>query len=152
MGFYQSPEQFVLTHGEWYKPRPLPRGVWRGTRKLCFGNAIYIAAAYGLPYVEGYSLLTLKDEAPTMLHHAWNLDAQGLLLDTTWVPYPGLAYCGVTFSVERADDCTWNGDASVLDDWRRGWPLLQQEWHGEPAELVWPASPRLAVIRKYAQS
>jgi hypothetical protein len=46
-------------------------------------------------------------------------------------PLPGLAYFGMPFSVERADDTTWWGDASVLDDWKRNHSLLCQPSQGE---------------------
>ena len=37
------------------------------------------------------------------------------------------------FSAARAHDCTWHGDATVLDDFNRGWPLLREPWAGEPS-------------------
>jgi len=71
------------------------------------------------------------------------LDEQGRAIELTWRA-PGLAYLGVPFAVERADDCSWVGDATVLDDWRRGWPLLRDRWRGEPGDV--PRSDRLRAL------
>ena len=136
---YRGPADFVLQHGRWYsaKLNELPTG----HPSTCYGNAIIVAVVHGLPYVEGYALSPIGRIFP----HAWN--AQDVYaIDTTWRT-PGLAYVGVEFSVERADDCTWNGDATVLNDYKRGWPLLRQPWHGEDASIEWPPSERLEILR-----
>jgi hypothetical protein len=31
----------------------------------------------------------------------------------------------------RADDATWYGDGSVLDDYKRRWSLFREPWLGE---------------------
>jgi hypothetical protein len=62
--------------------------------------------------------------------HAWVSDAPAVAYEVT-TPLPGLAYFGMPFSVERADDTTWWGDASVLDDWKRNHSLLCQPSQGE---------------------
>jgi hypothetical protein len=139
--FYSGPHDFILQEGRWYEPGPFPRGIPRGPARMCFGNAITLAARLGLRYIEGYAL-----HGRQVLHHAWNTDSSHRLIDCTW-RNQGLAYLGVHFSVERADDATWNGDASVLDDHKRGWPLLCAPWEGEPPGLEWPFSPRLAAAR-----
>jgi hypothetical protein len=93
-------------------------------------------------YVEGFAL------APTgkAILHAWNLDNEGNVQDVTWAN-TGAAYVGVEFSVERADDAIWNGDACVLNDEHRGYPIFQKTWIGENWNLAWPASDRLEVLR-----
>ena len=40
-------------------------------------------------------------------------------------------YQGTPFTVARAYDCSWHGDACVLDDFNRGWPILRERWPGE---------------------
>jgi len=50
-------------------------------------------------------------------------------------------------SAERADDATWNGDASVLDDFRRDHPLFKQPWPGEDWSRQWPHSERITLLR-----
>ena len=109
------PRSLCLSHGKWFLPRTLPRDVRRGAPKQCFANAIIIAAHRGWRYVEGYALAVIP------VQHAWVLDHRGRLCEVTW-PTPGRAYLGVEFAVERADDATWTGDASVLDDYKRRWP------------------------------
>lgn len=158
---YDGPAAFVLEHGEWFAPARPPATIPHGPPGLCFGNAIHAAVLYDLEYVEGWAVTPGDVGLP--VHHAWNTDAAGRLVDVTWTGprastrisgdrayrvfgRPGAAYLGVRFSVERADDCTWNGDATVLDDFARGWPLLRERWHGEPAR-AWPASERLDILR-----
>ncbi len=140
---YLGYEDFLLQHGQTYYPMTYPSTMFRGAPRACFGNAIAIAVIYGLPYVEGYAI----NECGFPIHHAWNADADGNVFDSTWLKYPGVSYFGVEFSAERADDATWNGDASVLDDWMRGWPLLKSPWNGEDYSLSWPPSPRLEELK-----
>jgi hypothetical protein len=109
--------------------------------KHCFANALNCALVYpGWTYVEGYALEPLT-RMP--IHHAWGLDERGRAIELTW-RVPGLAYLGVPFAVERADDCSWVGDATVLDDYRRAWPLLRERWQGEPGDV--PRSDRLRAL------
>lgn len=140
---YRSAFDFVLKHGSWHAPCPMPRGVRYGQPKACYGNAILLSVVRGWTYVEGFALPAISIALPVM--HAWNLDDEGRLVDSTWRNL-GLAYIGVAFSVERADDCTWNGDGSVLSDWHRGYPLFREPWTGEKP-WTGPASPRLDLMR-----
>jgi len=144
---YSSPQRFVLTHGVTGAPHPVPPGMWQGRPRCCFDNAITVAMLYDIPYIEGYALLGL-DGQTLALHHAWNLDAHGRVIDVTWHPYVGLAYLGVQFAPERADEATWNFDGTILEDDKRRYPLLREPWHGEPPGVVWPHSPRLDRIRR----
>jgi hypothetical protein len=135
--YYQSPEDFVIKEGLWYKPQPLPRGFFIGKPLMCFGNAIIVSLMTGLRYVEGYAYTPNRDE---IHHHAWNIDKHGWVYDTTWIHFggTGMAYLGVEFSLERADDCTWEGDATILNDYRRKWPLLKTAWTGETSWEMQP--------------
>jgi hypothetical protein len=143
---YNGAADFLLQHGKWYEPMPYPEGMWDGVPKCCFGNSIIAAVKYGLRYVEGFAVANLGIRLHLPVHHAWNVDSSGRLYDSTWKPI-GLAYFGVEFSVERADDATWNGDASVLNDYQRGNPLFRQRWNGEPHNKKWPRSERLESIK-----
>lgn len=131
---YRSPWHFIAEHGEEFEPAPCPTILY-GPPRMCFGNAIVVAASLGLPYIEGHACPRADFPA---VHHAWNLMPDGRVLDTTWAegedggaPAAGRAYVGVRFSVERAHDATWVGDSSVLDDFRRRWPVLRDPWAGE---------------------
>lgn len=137
---YTSPFDFVAQHGRLYE------GHWTGKydvgrQKMCFGNAIVLAGYYGLKYVEGFAI------APTgeIILHAWN-DDDGVLVDSTWAN-TGVMYLGVEFSVERADDATWNGDANILNDEKRNYPVFRERWRGEDYTLKWPDSDRLDFLR-----
>jgi hypothetical protein len=137
---YSSPFDFVLQHGRVYE------GQWTGkyklgAQKMCFGNAIMLGGRHDLKYVEGFAL------APTgeVIHHAWN-DEGGVLVDSTWAN-TGLIYLGVEFSVARADDATWNGDANILNDENRNYPLFRKPWRGEDYTLTWPSSDRLESLK-----
>lgn len=101
--------------------------------RQCFMNATLTGLVYGWTYVEGYAL------APD---HGI-VDNTGQVWELTY-PAPALAYIGVVFSVERADDCMWNGDATVLEDAARGYPLLAKRWTGEPHDI--PQSERLDLL------
>lgn len=151
---YRGPADFILQHGEEFEPQALPEEYEYGAPKLCFANALILAATSGLVYVQGYAFGPFGLPIP----HAWNVDAEGGLVDTTWqseetdsglrVPMPGSAYLGVRFSVGRADDALWNGDADVVDDWQRRWPLLREPWTGEDFEREWEPTEALRTIRK----
>jgi hypothetical protein len=158
---YHSPYDFLLQHGQWYKPRPYPPRFYIGLPKMCFGNSIVVAVEHGLRYVEGFMLMPLilgmregvvygsSDCAEGLaIHHAWNTDAKGRLYDST-LENSAFAYLGAEFAVERADDCTWNGNNSVLFDEHRGYPLLKEPWKGEPEGVVWPPSERLECLRHH---
>ena len=144
---YAGPEDFLLSHGKWYDWQPWPSDVHRGMSRMCFGNAIILAASRGWKYVEGYAISQVGEDALFPTLHAWNLDEQDRLVDSTWLN-TGIAYFGVEFSVERADDATWEGDGTVLEDWHRQCPLFKQPWRGEtPANAV-PESRRLRLMRE----
>jgi len=140
---YRNAADFLLRHAVWYEPSRYPADVGQGMPKHCYGNAILLAATRSWKYVEGYALAPILQQGAFPVHHAWNVDQQGQLVDSTW-RNNGLAYYGVEFSVERAEEATWDGDGSVLDDWLRGFPLFKEPWTGE---RDWPASPRLALLR-----
>ena len=139
---YTSPYDFVAQHGRDYRPAPWISEYKLGRQLHCFGNALCMAGMFGLRYIEGFTL------APTgmLLHHGWNATRAGELIDVTWAN-TGLVYVGVEFSVERADDAMWNGEATVLNDENRNYPIFQQRWQGEDYTLEWPYSDRLEALR-----
>jgi len=143
---YRGPADFVLREGRWWPPaRPRP-DLPQGAPRACYGNSIAGAVLYDLHYVQGYAVSSVVPGL--VVPHAWNADREGRAVDLTWWP-TGMAYLGVEFSVERADDATWNGDADPIDDFNRGWPLLRERWRGELAESdpEWAPSPMLLALR-----
>jgi hypothetical protein len=143
---YCGMEDFLLQHGKWYTPRPLPPNGFRGARKSCFGNAIYLAAQKDYRYVEGLAL-NGEINIPLPIHHGWNIDADGNLIESTWPYNENHAYIGVEFSLGRADHATWEDDATVLDNPRNRQALYTQIWHGEDWKKVWPESDALKALR-----
>lgn len=150
---YAGAADFCLREGTNFEAPTSPHPYMQGAPRACFGNAIALAAVHGLVYVEGYAENAVVPGLP--IHHAWNLDG-GRVVDVTWGAYSGgacvrpigTAYLGVAFAVERADEATWDGDASVLDDLHRGWPLYRHKWCGE-TDWTWFRSPRLDALRSY---
>src|SRR6476646_5666949 len=73
--------EFVIEHGWWYSPIPIPEHVTRGDSQECFTNAFLRAVKHPeLAYVEGYATL---DEG-TRTAHAWLTDYQGNAIEVTW--------------------------------------------------------------------
>jgi hypothetical protein len=136
---YTSPYDFLLQHGKDYRPSEF-KGELR-TQKECYANSIICCVFHKYRYIEG---ITLAPDGQ-LLMHAWNIKSDGTLHDSTWAN-TGLVYIGVEFSVERADDATWNGDACVLNDEHRDYPIFHQRWVGENYNLIWPQSDRIDAL------
>lgn len=68
-----------------------PKGMRKRLRgRWCFDNASRTSATYGLQYAEGFAL----SQMGVWIHHAWNLDEHGSVLDRTWEER-GTRYYGV---------------------------------------------------------
>jgi hypothetical protein len=81
LGNYCGLEDFVLRHGRRWQLRDLPKGVEAGRIRECFKNASDLALnddAY--VYCEGYATGYILP-----VQHAWCLDRNGAVVDTTWV-------------------------------------------------------------------
>jgi len=142
---YKGIEHFLLEHGRWYEVTPWRGKYKQGAPKNCFANAMLLGAQKGLRYVEGLAFADIKIELP--IHHGWNIDEHDNVIDNTWLN-TGLVYFGVEFSVGRADDAIWNGDSTVLDDYRRRHPLFREPWRGEDYSLKWEESEGLRLLRR----
>jgi hypothetical protein len=110
---YAGIGDFLLQHGVWYQPRPLPKHIRRGLPRCCFGNALLLARSRRYRYVEGYAVPDIGVCLP--MHHAWNLDRRGNLIDSTW-DKPGLTYLGIEFPLDVAEDALRHNDCTVLDN------------------------------------
>ena len=80
---YPSYEHLVLAVGREWTPAERPRGVRSGRVKECFRNAFRLAESRpDLTYVEGWATYHIP------VHHAWTVDAEGVVVDPTWRPGP----------------------------------------------------------------
>jgi hypothetical protein len=140
---YRGAPGFVLAHGVWHKPVPFPKWIPKGLPRSCFGNSITGAVMRGWKYIEGYALADCGEGMLFPTQHAWNLDGDGRLVDTTWLNR-GVAYLGVEFSLARAFDAMYEGDGSVLDDWHREYEIFKHPWQGEDNSI--PVSPKLQLL------
>ena len=137
---YVCLEDFVLQHGTAFTEispdqpvagrmhnRYRPRGL-----KACFHNSYCAAVASRghLRYVEGYA-----ESSFFPMHHAWNIDAEDRVVDTTWCydsggPSVGGSYMGVIFPIEYVRETRTPNNTSVIDQWEKGHPLLRQKFEG----------------------
>lgn len=129
---YRSAEELILDAGVRWPWRSLDRewspGVTKwGLERACFANAIIACLNHrDLRYVEGFAYSGL-----TAIHHAWNVDERGRVVDFTWKEHPllrtGRAYLGVVVPIERAFDATWAQGETVLRDPPR-FAVLMEQW------------------------
>lgn len=84
---YESPRQFVLTHGRSFPVKPVPDGIEMGPMRFCYNNAFDVVEAEPerFTYVEGYAHCPTTIDLPVL--HAWVLDNEdGCVFDVTWPP------------------------------------------------------------------
>jgi len=110
---YAGIGDFLMQHGVWYEPKTLPARFWRGVPRQCFYNAALVSRRRGYKYVEGYAVADIG--VPLAVHHAWNLDRNGNLIDCTWQK-TGLAYFGVEFPLEMARKALRYDGSTVLEN------------------------------------
>lgn len=127
---YAGMEDFLLHHGVWYNTV----APWTGEYahmpiKRCFNNAILTSVQYNFRYIEGVACA--KKLEGLAIHHAWNLDPAGRVVDTTWRDN-GACYFGVEFPTERAIRLALDG-ATILDPYPgdpSSYDLYLQPWAG----------------------
>jgi len=117
--YYRNVYDFVLREGRFFEPEPRPDHITLRHIGECFRNAFLTMMRTGLRYAEGYAVVGSK--IPVL--HAWNVDAEGSVIDSTWEPV-GSAYFGIILplSIVRG------AKTSVLDDFKSGWPVLRESW------------------------
>lgn len=115
--------EFVVEHGVEYLGTPWGEfkgsGWRRSVPRECFNNSMRAALRYDLTYVEGFATSGILP-----VHHAWNLDEQGRVVDFTWRPWvQGVrppeewAYFGVPLATDAViDKVIMQNRASVLFD------------------------------------
>jgi hypothetical protein len=90
------PSVFMMKLGRAWAPQALPVSVPRGPQRRCYENAGTLAIERPeLTYVEGYAA------APGSIipvNHAWCVDAEGRVVDNTFVEPENSQYLGVAIS------------------------------------------------------
>jgi hypothetical protein len=83
-------EQAIAEMGEFFPvgDRPRPKGMRKMADKDCYSNASHRIDTHGLVYGEGFAV----SSSGFIVHHAWNLDADGVVVERWEV---GHAYFGV---------------------------------------------------------
>jgi hypothetical protein len=87
---YRNVYDFVLREGRFFEPQQRPDAITLRHIGECFRNAFLTMMRTGLQYAEGYAVFGSK--IPVL--HAWNVDAEGSVIDSTWKP-TGSAYFGI---------------------------------------------------------
>jgi hypothetical protein len=125
---YPSYESLVLKYGTLYTGGRLEVS---GRIKECYINAYYAARDNGWTYVEGYASSIIP------VGHAWCLDGDGVVVETTW-PEVGSEYYGVPLRPEwvLAQAMKTKHWGVLPNDWMRDCVLLRG---GFPPEATPPA-------------
>jgi hypothetical protein len=112
---YVCIEEFLLQHGTFVIPQPLPAPLKAMPLGQCFINAQRLARRRKtLHYVEGIA------EGVLPMAHAWCVDRAGNVYDPTWrTPSPGIgtSYCGVEIDITHVRYARTHGSATVLFDY-----------------------------------
>lgn len=89
------PSVFTLKMGRAWRAQTLPAGVPPGPKRQCYQNAGTLAIENSdLTYVEGYA----QPPGLPPVHHAWCVDAEGFVIDNTFVDPEDAQYFGVPIS------------------------------------------------------
>jgi hypothetical protein len=119
--------KFIMNNGRSWTPQDKPCLYERGEPQQCFSNAFDLATRdFDLVYVEGYAYNIIP------VSHAWVVDQDGNVIDTTWEDPANCIYFGIPFDTKYLIQSTFKTEYyGLLDDWRNGWPLEKGE-HGGP--------------------
>jgi len=108
---------FILQHGREWNPGTV---CWAKGRRDCFRHASKAALRNrDYTYVEGFAALLIP------VHHAWLVDKNGNVIETTW-PMMGSGYYGIPFRADwvrtqqRESDCL-----SIIDQWTYDWKTMR---------------------------
>jgi hypothetical protein len=134
---------FILKHGQEWNPATFKESnpIRRGVAKQCFANSQSIlikllkkGRSDDYAYVEGYaSSGDLGFTFPVL--HAWLVDREGNVIDSTWKKPESSTYFGVPFNNEYvfAQIEKTSQFHSLIDHFPSKWELLRDTAHAEIA-------------------
>lgn len=98
-----------------------------GEMKECFFNAFdLVQRNSSLIYVEGYACGIIP------VHHAWCLDLERKVIETTWTDDHRDAYYGIPMDFDYVKRAVFRKKTyGVIDDWKNRWPIFgddKSEW------------------------
>ena len=100
--YHDAMQAFLLKHGRFWQPHPLPDQYEMGRQVAgaAFANASFLAVMNKeLRYVEGFAY-GFDTGTRYLLHHGWCVDAEDRVVDPTWGI--GVAYFGVAVQLSLA--------------------------------------------------
>lgn len=119
---YHSVEELVLDQGTFFHGQELPEWAEQDAPQECYSNAFFLALDLGYRYFEGVGSTPFFPVA-----HAWVVDPDDNVIDTTWDDPQDRIYCGIEIPVDvvRAiiEETGYYGIYG--NDWLRGSPILK---------------------------
>lgn len=64
--------------------------------KECFKNSFHVSLEHGIDYCEGFADAGFG----ILIHHAWNVDQDGKVIDSTWDNPEDCQYFGIRASID----------------------------------------------------
>ncbi len=125
---YSCQADFILRNGRSFEPSTDARCLHLGM-KQCFWNSARLAMKdRRYTFCEGYAVSMIP------CHHAWVVDENGVLIETTWNE-PGAAYFGIPFRTDylRAQ-IRKHKHCSMIDQWEADVPTIRsnkETWYRE---------------------
>ncbi|PGH59274.1 hypothetical protein CRT60_01175 [Azospirillum palustre] len=123
---WPTPMAYLLSHGQFWAPVPLPASIVHGEPTACFANAWKtVQTQPDLRYAEGYGY---DPDLGIPIEHAWCIDSADRVLDPTWRDATRCRYFGAIFpSMAVVQIHALTGVFGVLDGstWRSVEPLLE---------------------------
>ncbi len=106
--------ELIERAGTFYPGAKRPKGMRKGRAKGCFENAgKLVMNSVDWKYVEGYAI---SERLGILIHHAWCLDENGIVVDSTWKDPQHCQYMGIPFSdAQLCQQLVKNGVWGVFD-------------------------------------
>jgi hypothetical protein len=131
MGMKKNMFSLVAHNGIEFEPGPRPAGLQKDQQGLCFMNATLLSISYKYTYVEGYVFVH-----GVPLHHAWCIDDEGNVIDTTIPDQENWKYVGIPMTNELVMEAITTAQVyGVLDNF--GFRKVYEMNHKELVHPKW---------------